>query len=93
VDLAVADRHLAAGRVDQQLADPDRAVVAAVAAAQDGGDPRPQLLVEEGLLDVVVGAEVEAADPVGGAAAAGQDDDRQVRVEARVDPVDLADLA
>ncbi len=73
--------------------DPHRAVVAAVAAAQDGGDPRPQLVVAERLLDVVVGAEVEAADPVGGAAAAGQDDDRQARVVAGVDAVGLADLA
>jgi len=35
--------------VDQQLADPDRDIVAAVAAAQDGDDPRAQLLVAERL--------------------------------------------
>jgi hypothetical protein len=33
LDVAVADLDLAARRVDQELADPDRAVVAAVAAA------------------------------------------------------------
>jgi hypothetical protein len=42
VDLTVADHHLAPRRVDRQLADPDRPLVATVAATQDGGDSGPQ---------------------------------------------------
>src|SRR4029077_15084250 len=86
VDQAPADLDLATRRVDQQLADPHRALVAAVAAPQDRGDPGAQLLVEIWLLDIVVGSQVEAADAVGGAAAAGGDDGRAGRGGSRSGP-------
>jgi hypothetical protein len=54
MDLAVADHDLAARRVDQQLADPDRAVSAAVAATQDRLDARPQLVIRERLADALI---------------------------------------
>jgi hypothetical protein len=42
VDLAVTDPDLAATRVDHELADPGRPLLATVTAVEDGGDPRPQ---------------------------------------------------
>ena len=93
MNLAVADHDFASGGVDQELADPDRAVVTAVTAAQNRLDPSPELVIGKRLLNVIVGAEVKATDAIRGRAAAGQDDDRQVRIEARLDPVRLADLA
>ena len=92
-DLAVADHDLAAQRVDDEVADPAGPVAAGGAAPQDRADPRAQLAVDERLRQVVVGPGVEAADLVGVAAAAGEDDHRQARVEAGVDAVGLADLA
>jgi hypothetical protein len=42
VDFTVADRDFPPGGIDQQLTDPDRALTATVATAQDGGDPGAQ---------------------------------------------------
>jgi hypothetical protein len=89
----LADHDLAADRVDHQVADPAGPVAASRAAAQHGADPSSQLLEVEGLRQVIVGTGVEAADAVDLGAAAGQDDHRQARVETRLDPVGLADLA
>ena len=62
-------------------------------APQHRADPRPQLRVGERLDEVVVGPELEAAHAVLVGAAAGEDDHRQAGVEARGDPVGVADLA
>lgn len=92
VDLALADRHLAPRRVDQDLPHPDRLVVAAVTAAQGGRYPRPQLVMDEGSEDKVVGASVEVEAPIR-VGPTREDDDRQARVIARLDPAGFADLA
>ena len=64
----------------------------AAAGAQQRPDPRQQLLALEGLDQVVVGAAVEAADPVLGLGSGGQHQDRHVAVGAQaaadLDPVE-----
>ena len=92
-DRAAVDGDPVPGWVDDEIADAGRAFLEVVATAQDGADASAQLGVSEGLDDVVVGTGVETADAVGVPAAAGEDNDRQARVEAGVDPVRLADLA
>ena len=82
LDLSEAD--------DRPMGGSRRGVEPAV-TAEDGGDPGPQLLIKERLLHEVVGTAVEGADAVRGGAATGEDDHRQPRVEAGVDPVGLAD--
>lgn len=72
--------------VDMDLADADRTVLSTVEAAQDGVDPRPQLLVAERLPDVVVCTELEAARATVDGTSAGEDDDRQVLIDARIVP-------
>lgn len=49
VDLALADGDPAAERVDDEVADPPRAVLSVLAATEDGPDPGAQLRVAEGL--------------------------------------------
>jgi hypothetical protein len=58
--LPVADRHLPAAGVDDQVADLYRLLVPVVAAAEDRHHPPFQLGVGEGHLEVVVGAEIVA---------------------------------
>ena len=53
---------------------------------QHGADPGQQLRILERLDDVVVGARLEAADPIVVGAASGEDDHRQPRVEAGPTP-------
>jgi hypothetical protein len=60
---------------------------------QDRGDPVLELAVGEGLRDVVVRAELEAAHAIELGGAPRQDHQRQRRVESRGDPVGRPHLA
>jgi hypothetical protein len=92
VDLPVADRDDPATGVDHQLTDPEGSVAAVVSAAEDRRDARFQIGVGERLGDVVVGAEVTTAGETAPVLPVQEHDDRQVRVDPRLDPVGLADL-
>src|SRR4051812_43174860 len=83
LDLALAAAHLAGVRVEDEVADFQRGGAPRGAAAQQGPDPRQQLLALEGLRQVVVGAAVEAGHPVLGLGAGGQHQDRHVAVAAQ----------
>ena len=78
----VRQPDLAGHDVDGQVAEVEghRSVVAGrwPDPAQHGADPGGQLGRGEGLHDVVVGAELEAEDPVGLPAPGGDQDDRDV---------------
>ena len=83
LDLAVADHHLAAAGVDQQVAVPDLVTFVAPAverrAAEDALHARDELAGVEGLRQVVVGADLEPDDLVDILVAGGQHQDRHVR--------------
>ena len=90
--VGVADLHLA--RVAAHGDRPERELVglrALLGAAEDRLDPRGELARRERLRDVVVGAELEADDPVGLLVAGGQHDHRHGRalahLAADVEPV------
>jgi hypothetical protein len=90
-DLAVAHPHPTGHRVHGQLADTDRALPTAGPPAQHRGDSRDQLRIVKGLLQVVVGTGLEAAEPVALAAATREDEHRQLGIEAVVRAADLAE--
>ena len=69
--------------LSEQVADLERGGPARGAPAQQGPDPRQQLLALERLDQVVVGAAVEAGDAVLGLGAGGQHQDRHVAVGAQ----------
>ena len=75
-----------------QVADRERGAAAGRAPAQQGPDPGQQLAALEGLDQVVVGAAVEAVDPVLGLGPRGQHQDRHValgpQAAADLDPVE-----
>ena len=83
--LAEIDLQVAAG--DALVGDGRR-----VGAAQDRAHAGDQLLGAERLDNVVVGAKLEAGDPIGLVTAGGQDHDRHARVAAdRTDHVESVD--
>ena len=59
-------------------------LLAGVRAAQHGADARQQLARTERLGEVVVGAQLQAHDAVGLLGAAGEDDDRDLRLGAQL---------
>ena len=65
------------GGVDDEVADLQRARAAARDAAHERAQPRKQLAEVEGLGQVVVGADVEAADAVADLSARGEHEDRR----------------
>ena len=83
---------LAGVGVELQVADLERGGAARRPAPQQGADPCQQLAALEGLDEVVVGAAVEAVDPVLGLGPRGQHQDRHVAVGAQaaadLDPVE-----
>ena len=79
-DVAV-QRHLALGRIEAELSDLDRLVLGRrgrVGAAQHRSDACDHLAGAERLDHVVVGAQLEADDPVRLLAAGGEHDDRNL---------------
>ena len=94
VDRVAVEPDLAADGVDLEVADPQPSTAGAtLAAAQQGADAGPQFGVVEGLGDVIVGAAVEASEPIEVSGAAGEDKDRQLWVDAPGDAVGFADAA
>ena len=77
-DGRLAPADLVGADVHQDVGVAERASRPRAAAAEQRPDPGQQLLVGEGLDQVVVGAAVEPAHPVGGGVARGQHQDRQV---------------
>ncbi len=77
IDLRLATPDLMGRRVEPQLADLDDRRPLALAAPHQGTEPGQQLGEGEGLGQVVVGAAVEAGDPVLERAAGGQHQHRR----------------
>ncbi len=78
LDLARAAAHPVRARVEREAGEPERRVLARRArAAQEGAHAREQLPERERLHEVVVGAEVEAADRVLLRVARGEHEDRR----------------
>src|SRR5262249_59331483 len=65
-------------RVDFQVIDADHGALDAVAAPNQGAQPRQQLVHLERLDQVIVGAPIQALDSVFDVAACGQDQDRRI---------------
>ena len=82
LEAVAGDERLELVGADLDLAGDDRALLladaAAAAAADDGLDPRHHLLGVRRLRDPVVGAEAQAADPLGDGRALGADDHPEV---------------
>ncbi len=87
--------HLPGVGIELQVADLERGGAAWGPAAQQGADPGQQLLALERLDQVVVGAAVEAGDPVLGLGPGGQHQDRHVTLLAEaaadLDPVEAGE--
>ena len=78
---------LAPVRIEPHVADLDRPFRRrgpGVGATQDGADASDHLARAERLDDVVVGAELEADDPIGFLTARGEHDDRHLRGSAQL---------
>ena len=76
VDAGAAARHLARDQVDLQVGDAQLGGLLAAAAPRQRVQPRHQLQERERLDQIVVGAVLQAADPVLDAVACGQHDHR-----------------
>ena len=93
-DVATRDGHPVADRVELEVAGDDPLVGEGrgLDAAEHGADPGDELARAERLDHVVVGAELEAGDPVDLVAAGREDQDRDARVAAdRADDVEAVD--
>src|SRR3954447_13391414 len=92
LDLALAAHDLAGVGIEREIADLEGGGSARRPPAQQSPDPGEQLAALEGLDEVVVGAAVEAVDPILGLGARGQHQDRHVAVgpetAADLDPVE-----
>src|SRR5215510_11522017 len=78
LDPAAAALHLARGRVERQVGQPQHRGASLRAAPEQGAHSRQELLERERLGQVVVGAEIEPGHLVGHAVACGQHDDGRV---------------
>ena len=83
-DLAVATHGFLRVRVEPQVTDREQGRTARRMAPEQGADARQQFGPLEGLDQVVVGAGVEAGDPVLGVGPGGQHQDRHLRVLAQL---------
>ena len=89
LDVLARDRHVVRVAAQHDLAGGEHLVLGALLGpAEDRLDPGGELARRERLRDVVVGAELEAGDPVGLLVARGQHHDRHLRLGAHL-PADL----
>ena len=89
-DFIAAETHLAAGAVELQIADFQK-LGGGRLPAEMNLDARDQFADEEGLDDVVIGAQLQTHDAIGFGSAGGQENDGSMR-ELRMRPNGLADL-
>src|SRR5215471_4073406 len=78
LDPAAGPLHLARGRIERQVGQPQDRGAPLRAAPEQGAHSRQELVEREGLGQVVVGAEIEPGHLVGYAVARGEHDDRRV---------------
>ena len=92
LDLDVAPPHLPGCRVQPEVTDLEDGRPRDRSAARQRPHPRQQLLERERLAEVVIGAAVEACDPVGHGGPRGEHDHRGPHLRAAQAPADLESL-